>query len=234
MLKTTGLIVGVVGCVAVIGCGQAPSDEQLGSVELGLGVGGEGPVPFACFAGVGGNPPANFNIDAAADTQLEEALPTTSQGGLETCTMKGGSNRRHCLLRFDLTRIPTSATVQGACLRVFVTDPSGADYPAFQLIGSWNETEATWQQANLARTWELQGAWGRTDRGATPVATLPRNTTGWSALLLTASLVQKWVKSPASNYGIVFGNDSSYDGASIGTKENAGGITAQLRVWTGP
>ena len=55
------------------------------------------------------------------------------------------------------------------------------------------------------------------------------------------SLVQDWVANPANNYGIIFGNNSSYDGLSIGTKEmpttapsSPGHWAATLAVWTGP
>lgn len=231
-LKAVGWLAILVATFVIVGCGQAQPDERLGSVELEEETGGTsgGPPPFSCtqFAGA----PTIVNINAAADTQLEEALPTTNEGGLETCTMKGGSNKRHCLLQFDLTSIPRSTTVQGGCLTIFVADPSASDYPAAEMLRSWNEAEATWQRAKLAVPWQVPGAWGTSDSGATTVATLPKNQTNWVSIPITTSLVQSWVTSPASNYGILFGNNSSFDGASIGTKENAGGIAPRLSVWT--
>jgi hypothetical protein len=82
--------------------------------------------------------------------------------------------------------------------------------------------------------WQVPGAWGTLDSGATAVATIPKNQISWTSVPVTTSVVQDWVTSPASNYGMVFGNDASFDGASIGAKENVSQIAAELAVWTGP
>ena len=231
-LKAKGWISILGLALAAAGCVQSLTDEQLGSVEQRLG--GSAPfggAPSFCPSVAGAWP---ITVDAVADTQLEEALPTTSGGGLETCTMKGGSNTRHCLLQFDLTSIPTSTQVVGGCLVVFVTDPSASDYPAARLLRSWSESVATWERAKLAVPWQVPGAWGTLDSGSTTVATIPKNRTEWTSVPVTTSLLQDWVTTPSGNYGMVFGNNSSYDGASIATKEHTSHLTAKLVVWTEP
>lgn len=229
MLKITGLIVGLAGCATTIGCGQGESGERLDSVLQGIG----GVPPTFCGVQMDIPPGANAVVlDATADTQLEKASPTTNQGNLETCVVKGGANERHCLLRFDLTSLATSTQVVGGCLTLVVQDPSGSNFPSYELLRNWGHTTATWQRATTGVNWERPGAWGATDSAATVVATLPKNRAGWLMVPLMTSLVQKWVATPSSNYGIVFGG-SSTDGVSFSTLETDGN-TPQLYVLVSP
>jgi hypothetical protein len=228
MLKMTGLILGLAGCVVAFGCGQG-ADERLDSVMQGLA----GTPPTFCGLPAGNLPPTGVIVDATADTQLEQALPTTNEGNIESCTSKGGANKRHCLLRFDLTSIPTSTAVKGGCLLLVITDPSAANYPGAQLFRNWSETAANWQRATTSVDWEVPGAWGATDSGPN-IVTIPKNTSGWRMIPMSTEAVQAWVTTPSSNYGILFGNNSSSDGVSFSTLEGEPGNQPQIAVWTGP
>lgn len=234
-MKSLGMWAGLAITVAAVGCGQGGENEDFISLQQEIaGSGGSHNVDF-CSSPVAGSPPnvTSVTVGVSNDASIEEALQTTNLGSLGYCMMKGGTNKRHCLLSFDLSSIPSTNTVVNGCIRVAIGDASGANYPGYQLLRNWSQTQVTWQRAKTGITWQVPGAWGPLDSGATTVATIPKNSLGWQSFVLSKDLIQAWVANPATNFGIVFGNDNSTDGLSISTQEDATNAP-QLTVWSTP
>jgi hypothetical protein len=213
IVPTAGLVMVVTG----IGCGPVLSNEDLGQREQGIGTAGS--------MGAGGF--RAVELTAVADTTLDKTTPSASHGSEPFCTIRGGSaSTRHCLLRWDLSSIPASATIGQSTLTLKIsdTDGSASTFGAFQMVRSWSESGATWNKADATTLWEVPGAWGASDSATAVVATPPPTTAGSSvSMTVSRAMLQQWVSDPSTNQGIVFGGGSG-DGVSFSTKEATSSI----------
>jgi hypothetical protein len=101
-------------------------------------------------------------------------------------------------------------------------DPSVQTYSAFEVLKHWTEQQATWNSAYIGGPWEVPGAWGASDKGSTIVAAIAANSANAdhvARIALSRDLVQRWVQHPEQNHGVVFGNNSSYDGTSFASSD---------------
>jgi hypothetical protein len=154
------------------------------------------------------------------DATIEKETPTANAGSGEYLSAKGGKKPRHGLVRWDLSSVPADTTIKGACLAVFVEDPSSESYSGYELLREWSEGQVTWTHASTATPWEEPGARGAKDSGA-DVVHIPRRAPGLQTVPLPTSLVQKWIKEKATNHGIVFANDKSYNGVTFWSANSA-------------
>jgi hypothetical protein len=114
------------------------------------------------------------------------------------------------LLRFDLSQIPANATVARA--KLVVDAVSGGfyeeDVSVYELLIPWGVDQATWKLAGRGKAWALPGANGvGQDRAEYATDTELAIAATWLELDVTA-LVQKWVRDPASNYGVILKGSS--------------------------
>jgi len=180
-------------------------------------------VSFVLFAGV---LPSRLGIDSHAqdgsrtvtfrqgeagylgcsDTRISEERPYSNLGDGELIIgMKG---RVATLIRFDVSSIPSNATVQEAELGLFVYNYGQRMGPieaaAYQVIRPWKEMEATWYKATNVDNWGLPGCNDTyTDRSGTA---LDSDTIHSRELWYTwdvTSAAQDWVQDAASNKGVV-------------------------------
>lgn len=99
-----------------------------------------------------------------ADTYVYAGASTTNFGTATTLISDGGSSPKEAFVRFDVTGI--SSPVQGATLRVWVTNGTGNGPEVFPASNSWSESTVTWN-TKPARTGSAifdagsmaQGAW---------------------------------------------------------------------------
>lgn len=221
------LAVGAVGALALNGCGQVGTSEELGVVQqLGLTGGSNG--VGGCQAATGGTGGAGETVavfrDGTAysgtiDTMLEQSVPNTNKGTETDIVLKGGANKRHGLFRWDLSSLPSNTTIRGGCLQLKVQDPSAQSYQVFEVLRLWTEAQATWNVAYIGSPWNGAGAWGVGDTGSDIVGTIPANATGVVTIPLSTALVQRWVSNPSQNFGVALGNNSSNDGISLASSE---------------
>ncbi|MFG1859194.1 DNRLRE domain-containing protein [Actinomadura geliboluensis] len=144
------------------------------------------------------------------DTTLTASRPDENQDVLagEPWLMAGNNSGTYgtsrAVLKFpDLTDIPTTARVLDAELRLWSAgvDPGGAGtYELRGLTRDFNETTATWNNANSTTAWTTPGG----DMDATASGTGGN----WSndpqqRVLNATSLAQKWVTDPSTNHGAV-------------------------------
>jgi len=149
-------------------------------------------------------------------------LPTTGYDGTQDCYIYNGEpNDPHDavglwihtqgthkpILKFDLAgEIPVGSTVQSAVLELRTTTRNNAFdmyVPAYKVLKSWEEMEATWYNPTLSGMWDMPGAEGYGDRSHDPVFTATvDDVEEWVQWALT-DVVQDWVSDPNSNNGVI-------------------------------
>jgi hypothetical protein len=163
-----------------------------------------------------------------ADTRLSELEPARNFGALTEVEADGDEVDKkvlYGLLRWDLSAIPAGARVLEAWITFSVSGPSsGSDKPyhVYALKRPWTEAEATWQGAASGRPWRQAGARAKEDRGTEALAVIvPLEKGELRAMLNEAGLaqLQAWVRQPATNFGVLLGNDDNSNGFRFESRE---------------
>jgi phosphodiesterase/alkaline phosphatase D-like protein len=163
------------------------------------------------------------------DTSIYENTPTANFANASTLELDGddpsGTGKDiFTLLKWTISDIPIGSTVQSVTITFNVTDPSAHVYELYEMKRNWVENQATWEVYSTGNNWQIAGAGGSLDRGATILGIASPSTAGTYTLTLNASgvaLVQSWVNSPSTNYGIIIANSVSTDGLDISSSEAA-------------
>jgi hypothetical protein len=145
------------------------------------------------------------NYFGAEDTYLYK-YDTTANYKDATVLRVGYQQQYGALFRFDLSLIPSGATVTVATLELYATGWSGVARAlgAYALVRSTKPSQATWNQAQDGNPWGLAGANDTaTDRRGTPESTVTVNDVpAWYSFALT-SLAQSWVDGSLANNGVL-------------------------------
>jgi hypothetical protein len=125
--------------------------------------------------------------------------------------------RQKSLLRFELSPyVPRSAVVTSARLKLYTLDRTtleGVEVGVYEVLRSWSEDAATWDEGEPFVAWEIPGCNGPNDRPADPVATaiirylLSQQV--WDSEALRG-LVQRWVSYPSTNRGVLLTGDQDH------------------------
>jgi hypothetical protein len=140
------------------------------------------------------------------DTRISEENPTRNAGEEEL--ILGMKGQAASLLRFDVSSIPASATVQEAALSLAVVNygqrgPGPVIAGAFVVTRTWEEMQATWIKASNLENWALPGCNSTTsDRSPTSLDSQSIYDIRWYTWTVTAA-AQMWVSDPASNKGLI-------------------------------
>jgi hypothetical protein len=139
-----------------------------------------------------------------ADTYVTSGQPNQSHGGDKGMWVghdeQPGNQIQRSLVRFDIGDIPAGIRVESAILSLYMDGATENSPPMivnlYRVQGDWAE-DITWNQhAALAVD-------------ASPVASIQIPTTlGWYRWDIT-SLVQQWINSPGSNFGLLLRGDES-------------------------
>jgi hypothetical protein len=143
------------------------------------------------------------------DTYLSSGNPDDNKGAKDAFYATT-ADTRHALLRFDLSSIGPDAAVVAASLELWTTD-FATDGPlrAYPILEAWDEGNqddaggvANWTYRKLFVEWSGEGA-TPPSRGTVAVAEIePGITQAAFTMPLPVDLVQDWVSSPASNFGL--------------------------------
>ncbi len=150
------------------------------------------------------------NLLAVADANMMSGNPDANLGNqifVTTGVDSSGTNRG--LFRFDLSRIPTNATVTNVTLKLvaFSTPPSGILFGLSLLLTNWDEYWASWNSRYYLTSWTAPGGQAGTDFYSFPsaLATAGSTTTltdnGSNPFFGLVHDVQTWVSHPAQNFG---------------------------------
>ena len=152
--------------------------------------------------------------DGCEDTYIESAN-AEQNACLGQLLLVRGRDTTSSLLRFDVSSVPSDATIVEAYLELHA-DPIGPqgvldlEVGAFGLLKDWAACEATWIAASGAVDWEEAGASGPEDRGVIAADSGIVTGAGWYYHKVT-KLVQNWVLDGSSNKGLlVCSTDPSY------------------------
>lgn len=157
---------------------------------------------------------ATVSFTPIADTYISDQAVGTNYGPesiLYLNNRTGGNPGSRAvmrgLLRFDLSSIPSDATIESATLDLVQDNGSPGPVNITDVSGSWSETTATWSNSH-----DIYGetSFGSTNTGTTAGEALPRIQLNASGI----NRIQSWVTTPAENHG--FGITTTHDGGDPG------------------
>ncbi|MBK7861981.1 MAG: DNRLRE domain-containing protein [Archangiaceae bacterium] len=126
------------------------------------------------------------------------------------------------LVRWDLSQLPTTATLTSASLDVNVRDTSVAVFKGYESLRPWVETEASWVQYAAGAPWAGDGGSDPTDHGP-QLFTLALPTSGNARITfdaVTLAVLQRWVSTPAQNHGFFIAEYGTLDGLALASSED--------------
>lgn len=141
----------------------------------------------------------------ARDAWLNSTAATNNYGSAAELEIDG-SPATAALFYWDLNSIPPGSIIESAALALDVTNNSaGQSYEFYELKRPWVEGEASWSESAVGQSWEVAGANGSGDRGATVLGSIV-GVNGINTISLVpeaVAVVQAWVDSPSANYGFI-------------------------------
>ncbi len=148
-----------------------------------------------------------FNPDA--DTYIYTAHPDTNYGN-ETSLKATGDRASKVLLHFDLSSIPSGATIVDAKLEVYIDSQAGETYfKIYELLNDWTESEATWNLRKSGVNWDSAGGdmdestfYGGPQIFASDVGKYKTISAEPATPLKT--LIQAWVSGTKTNNGVAY------------------------------
>ena len=179
------------------------------------------------------------NLFPVADATIRSDAPDSNFGS-DSFVMAGTSNSgamvSRGLFRFDLSGIPTYATVSNAMLSFVSVNQAANDFFALsRLLTNWNESEVTWNRRTASMLWTAPGCQSSTDFfeylssyfyfQAVPGLT---NQVTDNGPFPDAGLVydtQLWINNPAQNFGWIWQDFNESTGTNlveVGSRENPG------------
>jgi hypothetical protein len=166
------------------------------------------------------------SVVATEDTYLSANDVTYNNGGNTELHVNAttGTDRRTTLLKWDLSSIPSNATVSSASLSLNVTDASSLAFNLYNMRRTWvegtgnrtaSDTSANWNTYDGATSWGTVGAANtssdRYDTNLWSASTSSFSSTGSKTEALNAdgvAVVQGWVSGSLGNYGLIIQNYS--------------------------
>jgi hypothetical protein len=172
--------------------------------------------------------PQTVVLVAARDTQLHGGNHTFNYGGA-TDVVCNGNPDAPVLFAWNLSAIPAGAIVQSASVRLTTGDNAlqGESSTVFALLEDWTEGNlngaagvASYDQRKAGTAWATAGA-KPPSRTTSSIATFAPTTPNTSFdFALPKALVQGWVSTPATNFGIIvtcpFSNDVALHSRAVG------------------
>jgi len=148
------------------------------------------------------------------DSRISAEVPFAN---FSTSDLKVGAQQRLASgIAFDLSQIPTNATVSSADLSLYAYGREGAGNLGLNLYAikrAWNEEQVTWDRATSAERWGLPGCNHTTsDREGVASASVTAAGTGWYTWSVRAD-VQSMVAQPATNRGWLLRQGGALPGA---------------------
>jgi hypothetical protein len=159
----------------------------------------------------------SLNVDDDTYMNSITGSTTTNYGNAVTLKVDGGTagtNQQGALLRWNVSSIPSNASITSASITFNVTDPSTVAYPMYDMAKPWVEgtgaagSGATWATYNGSTAWGTNGAaliTGAIDRGNTNLwspSTTSFDTAGARTVALNAdglNAVRRWVAGGSNN-----------------------------------
>ncbi len=172
------------------------------------------PLPTAVPPGTEVSITLQYGLNAyagAEDAMIYQYAPTINYASSDQLRV-GYRQQYASLLRFDLSAIPTDATILSATLEVYANgwDGTAATFSAFRILRSVTHSQTTWNQAQVNNPWASPGANDTTtDRAAAEESSVTASSIfRWYGLNLSA-LVQAWTQGSLPNNGLLLRGSSA-------------------------
>jgi hypothetical protein len=190
------------------------------------------------------------NLLAVADTTMTSSTPDVTAGNqifVIAGVGDGGTNR--ALFRFDVSGIPTNATVTNVTVSLvaYSQPPSGVLFGLSPVLTNWDEYAVTWNSRSSLTPWTVPGGLVGTDFYAYPSAfAFPSGVAGSTNQFTDDGSdpyyglvhdVQGWVNNPAQNFGwILAATDEGSAGGvfTICSRESSGSAPVLSVSFTQP
>lgn len=157
-------------------------------------------------------------LDTVADTDIYEGAQNVNYGtSIDIVAGRDIAGKQDkILIRFDLSGLPAGATITSATLRLNLVGTSGTgtfNIGLYKIIKSWVETTATWSNFSAS------GNYDTTRQAVTSVAL---GSTGFKEWSVPIAVVNGWIGTPSSNYGLALAYESTTKGPDyqFASKEN--------------
>jgi hypothetical protein len=176
-------------------------------------------------------------LTALADTQVWRERAGNNYGGAATVGVDGGQggadNHLLALIAFDLTSIPTDAMVQGGLPELLIYTTGNAldvgSVTVYRVLESWIEGAgddtsgvANWDDRAVGQAWTAAGVGPGSRAGTAMGQFTPSSADTEYVVALTGAVVQGWITTPGSNFGIVLDvGDEAGSGVGFHSKESA-------------
>ena len=177
----------------------------------------------------------SVSLAAVADTYITKGDSSDNYGDSSSLVvdLSGGDiGDGRALLRFDLSTIPTDATITGATLKLNSTQNGGvSSLSVYEVTESW--VEGTGAGTNGVASWDerLPGiAWNSVGGSYNPsaVATLSSDSTGQHIWNITP-LAQAWFSNISANNGLIIGSTDK-GGATVTYDSREGSTPPTLEI----
>jgi hypothetical protein len=200
---------------------------------VATGGGGAGGKAGAANGGTGGTCEQTITLIASADTNINAASPTANYGPVaEVNIVRGGSaSSERALFSFDLSSLPSGATLKSAQLELTIVNNPGLDKTiAVHRIAqasnrAWVESQVTWREYKTGSSWIAAGG----DFAATPTDSEPVSGSAPANSVVTFQVLsdaQSFYTTPSTNFGWLIKDTqepatSSGEHVFFATRENA-------------
>jgi len=217
LLKTSALVPGLSYTLAIADVKDLAGNAVAANTEVHFGHGSQMTVSFQN----GVSPTAGYA--GTRDVYLSQNIPSGNAGGDSVLLIDGDDPRGTgrdlaTLIAWDVSTIPSGATVESASIAIRVSDRTPHVYRIYEMRRPWQEYRASWKQYAAGAPWGAPGASGPGDRGNTVLGTLTAARTGSYTFALNANgvaLVQDWVNGAKPNNGLILSNGKATNGMDI-------------------
>ena len=157
-------------------------------------------------------------LNPTGDTHMRSNSPTNNySGGVSIPAGELASSSsyvRRSLVKFDLSGIPSTATVLSVTLRLFdyAADASNAStLRVFRQLRAWVDTQATWNIYKTGSSWQTAGGFGVLDCEQTDIGSIALSAVAASnyiEIALTPSAVQEIIAGTWTDNGFLLKMDT--------------------------
>jgi hypothetical protein len=173
---------------------------------------------------------------AIADATIREDAPDNNYGDTSSVTAglsSDGSSLSRALFKFDLSTIPTNATVTNITFSLIELGqpPAQSTFFLSPLLINWVEAEVTWNNRSVGMPWTQPGgdfsaesAFAYLSSGAAGTTNQFTDNGGTPGYGLVAD-AQSWIGNPARNFGWIltaWPEDTAGSAFQFGSRENPG------------
>jgi len=166
-------------------------------------------------------------VPSSADNYIDQLTPNAvGASGLAAGFFGGSGNRRHGLVKFDLSAVPVGAIINSATLRLtwfsYDGNPFGKTLIAYRVTQDWIESQVTWNNAKTGSPWGAPGGVWAPEHSVSATVNPPMNlVVTWTV----TDIVKDWISEGRDNFGFILvpGTMTEPDGVYFLSRENGQG-----------